>query len=249
TDVAPSEAVVAASAEVALRVERLTANVPPDPDRRNPPERGRWLLAQLLDWHRREAKPQWWTFYDLATKSVEELVDEPEALAGLDYVGVVGYVKRRQIHRYRFDRAQDHKFKVGDKPLDHGTQRGVGDVVAIDDLEGTIDLLRGVSDPDLHPRALIPAKPIGDGVLREALLRIADWVIDHDINGPGPYRAVRDLGRRLPPRLPQPIAPHARASRTGARRDVDFSSLLGGTGQTTLWPEVAASTGPVQPSA
>ena len=33
------------------------------------------LLGQLLDYHRREAKPEWWAFFDRCKKSLDELMD------------------------------------------------------------------------------------------------------------------------------------------------------------------------------
>ena len=49
-------------------------------------ERGRWLLAQLLNWHRREGKAFWWRYFYL----VEELTDEerreePDAIGELTF--------------------------------------------------------------------------------------------------------------------------------------------------------------------
>ena len=38
------------------------------------------LLANLLDWHRREDKSTWWRFYELMGKCDDELLDEPEAI-------------------------------------------------------------------------------------------------------------------------------------------------------------------------
>ena len=38
---------------------RLTSDLPPT-DERTPEQQATWLLAQLLDWHRREDKATWW---------------------------------------------------------------------------------------------------------------------------------------------------------------------------------------------
>ena len=35
---------------------RLTAGVPDDPEERNEEQQARWILANILDWHRRELK-------------------------------------------------------------------------------------------------------------------------------------------------------------------------------------------------
>ena len=39
------------------------------------------LLADLLDYHRREAKPEWWAYFDRQKKSLDDLIDDTEAIA------------------------------------------------------------------------------------------------------------------------------------------------------------------------
>ena len=49
-------------------------------------ERGRWLLAQLLNWHRREAKSFWWRyFYLVGELTDEERREESDALGELTF--------------------------------------------------------------------------------------------------------------------------------------------------------------------
>ena len=43
-------------------------------DRQN--SRRRWLLAHLLDFHRREDKSVWWEFFRLARSAAEDYLDE-----------------------------------------------------------------------------------------------------------------------------------------------------------------------------
>lgn len=40
----------------------------------------RALLADLIDWHRREDKPAWWRYFYLRGLSSAELIGEPDAL-------------------------------------------------------------------------------------------------------------------------------------------------------------------------
>jgi len=49
-------------------------------------QEARWMLAQLLDWHRRENKASWWEGYRLAELDDDALLDERVALAGLRFV-------------------------------------------------------------------------------------------------------------------------------------------------------------------
>ena len=70
-------------------------------------QRARWLLAQMLEWHRREDKSAWWEYYRLCELSDDEFLEDKSALGGLVYVGEVGQVKSSIVHRYRFP-LQDH---------------------------------------------------------------------------------------------------------------------------------------------
>ncbi len=45
----------------------LLDGVPADPALRTGPQRASALLADLLDWHRREARPGWWRYFYLRT--------------------------------------------------------------------------------------------------------------------------------------------------------------------------------------
>jgi predicted RecB family nuclease len=204
-DGAPSEGQTARATDVQERIDALTAGVPADREQRTPEQHGRWLLAQLLDWHRRDEKPAWWLWHDLRTKSMEDLIEASEGIGGLHHLMDVERIARSVVRRYRFP-PQDHKFRRGSKVVDPDPQRGefgsdAGEVVEVDDVHGTIDLKRGPTRLGYHPQALIPTKPIGAGPMPSALLRIADHVIAHGMEGEGPFRAARDLLLRQPPRV------------------------------------------------
>ena len=63
-------------------------------------------------------------------------------------------------------------------------------------------LRRGASRQDPHPDALIPSGPINNYVMRDALLRLAGWVVEHGLDSPASdWRAARQLLLRQPPRL------------------------------------------------
>jgi predicted RecB family nuclease len=200
-DGAPTEENASIQAETAERARRLTADVPADAAERNEEQQARWLLAGLLDWHRREAKPQWWAWFTLRGASPEELYDSPDALAGLQFVADRETIKQSLVTRYRFDPAQEYKLKVGETPIDPATGASAGVVQEIDPAAGTIDLLRGPSRQGTHPAALIPSQPFDTKLQRVALGHVADRVIASGIAGAGPYRAVRDLLLRRPPRV------------------------------------------------
>jgi predicted RecB family nuclease len=196
------------------QVYALLAGVPSDRRDRTGEQHARSLLAHLLDWHRREAKPEWWRHFDLREKPMDELVDSPDALAYLDYVGIARQAQRSFVYRYRHDPQQEHKFKPGDHVFDPATKRSAGEVVAVDLTEATIDLKRGKTSKAPHPRALVPAGPVQTNAMRDGLRRVAAHVIENGIAGPGPYQAVRDLLLRMPPRV-QGVPPGAPLTASG----------------------------------
>jgi hypothetical protein len=80
----------------------MTADIPDDPVDRTPEQQARWILANVIDWHRREEKAVWWEYFRLADLSAEDLLDEPCGLSGLSFVGEVGGTVCAPVHRYCF---------------------------------------------------------------------------------------------------------------------------------------------------
>jgi predicted RecB family nuclease len=203
----PSESQTAQQAETARRVEALTLDVPADRTTATDQQRNRWLLAQLLDWHGRDAKPEWWNYFRLQKLGVNDLIESSEGIGGLDFErdieerGRGGFVRR-----YRYA-PQDHKIRVGRPafdPADGERGKDAGEVVAVDDTAGAIDIFRTASKLDRHPAALIPGTPIPTNGLRDALRRIADDVLERGIaptDGSLDRLAARDLVARATPRL------------------------------------------------
>ena len=199
--------------ETAALFEALTAGLPVDDAELDDEQRGRRLLAHLLEFHRREDKSMWWEFFHRCGFTEEEHVESRATLGALTYDGEVEQVKRSVVHRYRFPE-QPHKIKAGDSPKNPDTaesdelKRGFcGTVVALDETAGTIDLKRARSSPVPHPAALVPLDNVQNGVLRESLARLAEAVV----SGGGfaadtPRRAAFDLLRRVPPRIGAPAS-------------------------------------------
>ena len=242
-----SEAQTAFEEEVAALAERLTDGVPTDPEQRTDEQQARWLLAQLLSWHRREAKPEWWAHFNRLGMSDEDLVDDTDSIGGLTYVGVVDQVKKSLVHEYRFPPLQEHKLKVGQSPVDPRTTNAAGRIQEIDSLAGIVRLLRAESSDVPHPTALVPDPPFNDTVLRKAMQRAGEWVAEHGIDGPGPLQAVRELLLRRPPRwrdgdvhtlsgtvLPVQGPPGSGKTYTGARMILDLVAAGKKVGVTAL---------------
>jgi predicted RecB family nuclease len=195
---APSENLAAHLQEVHAVMGSLLADVPADEAECTSENRACWLLAQMLEWHRREEKSSWWEYYRLCDLSDDELIEDGSAMGGLVYDGEAGCEKRSIIHRYAFP-PQDHAIDRALEVRDPRTQQNPGQVIRIDDWNGRIYLKRGVVSQVPHPAALIPYQLVPSQVLRESLLRLGSWVAEHGIEGSGPFQAARDLLlRRLP---------------------------------------------------
>ena len=207
TDSEADEETAEEQAEVAeLRARLQKAAIDADPDEAE----ALFLLAELLEWHRREAKPDWWAwFHRVLDCGADELFADSEAIAGLTYEGRVGRVARSVVHRYHFEPSQEHKLSAGsgvDDPagersrLSGGPGNSPGTIVALDAVAGWLDLKRGEHSAADHPTCLIPGKPFTTVDQRRALRRLAGAVADDGLDGPGRYRAARDLLLRRPPR-------------------------------------------------
>jgi predicted RecB family nuclease len=148
----------------------------------------RWLLAHLLEYHRREEKPQWWEYFHHRGLDEEELLDDGDTIGGLELASDPVPVARSLEYTFRFE-AQEHK--IGGRAVDPETEREYA--VRVDDEHGTVTLTRGVKLADEPlPRALIPPQPLPTWTQRDAVLRFAQR--------PEASPALVELLERQPPR-------------------------------------------------
>jgi len=171
-----------------------------------------WLLAQLLEYHRREAKPQWWEWFRHMDLGADELIDDADTIGGLEPVGPPVPDKRSLVYDLSFP-PQEHKIR--DQGVDPATKKTYA--VAVDDQRGVVTLRRAASrSSEPLPRALVPPQPIHDGEQREAVLRFARSYLAGD----GAYAGVMSALERATPRADLTLPP-AQAALT-----LDSSYLL-----------------------
>jgi AAA domain/RNase_H superfamily len=159
----------------------LLAGVPPDPAVRSGEQKAKALLADLLDWHRREAKPAWWRYFYLRTLSPGELIGEPAALGGLTGGDVVRAVKKSVLRRFAFP-PQEHRFSVGDTAYDPATGRG-WTVWGVDDAHGVIDLKIGGGYDGPLPAALVAGGPVDTRKQQDRLRDLGERVVREGVSG------------------------------------------------------------------
>ena len=201
----PDAAAPATVEERALRVEllmqALIADVPAARTDRTDEQQARCLLAYLLDWHRRELKAPWWEFFRLRDLTEAELLDERAAIAGLRFVARVGGTPKSPIDRYTYP-AQETDVREGDDVrLPDPDGKRFGKVDAIDRFARSVDMKKAGAYSHVHPSAVFAHTVFRTEEQEEALLRIAEDVVEHGITGGEQYRAARELLLRRPPRL------------------------------------------------
>jgi uncharacterized protein len=140
----------------------------------------RELLGHLLAFHKREAKHEWWEMFKRMDMSLEQLLEDRASLANLERDPDVAPVKVKKsfVHTFRFP-DQDFRVRVGDKVLRAGVSEGTIEVVSLDEEERRIALKIGPSRSAFaYPLSIIPDGPMNDQVLRDAIARYAQAVID-----------------------------------------------------------------------
>jgi predicted RecB family nuclease len=184
---------------IAALVEELTAGIAADVKASTKEQQAQWLLAQLLDWHRRENKATYWEGYRLAELDEEDLLEERAGLAGLKFVERVLVERNIPVDRYSF--AKQETEARGEKDLYYKGEK-FGSVVAVDVVGRTIDVKKTRRTAEMHPTAVYAwERPFDVKEHAEALYRVGAWVAKSGIDAVGPYRAGRDLLLRRPPRL------------------------------------------------
>jgi predicted RecB family nuclease len=198
-----------------LATAALAARLTEAPE--HPQAGARRLLADLLEFHWREAKSGYWEYFRARDLAPADRLEDRCAIAELSYVGPVGTIKKSIVHRYSFPE-QEHSLRASSSPLDADTRKSPGKVVAIGSRH--VDIKRGASSSVPHPRALVVGAPIDTDVLADSLFAFGEALLE---DRPG-FEAARALLLRQPPQpagegtllLPGELPEHALARLTSA---------------------------------
>lgn len=169
----------------------LMNEIPTDPEERSDEQQANWLLAQLLDWYRRESKAAWWEYFRILDLPDEEMLEEKTAIGGLVFTGMRTSIKRSVGDLYTFP-FQESELRIGDKvKTDEG--QGFGEIISIDFAKCKVEIKKGPTKADIHPSSIFKHDMIDDTVKGDAIFRIASWVAENGVDSEGIYRAGRDL--------------------------------------------------------
>jgi uncharacterized protein len=190
----PTDEARAIDDETRALMERLVDGIPEDAQQRNGDEQARRLLADLIDYHRREQRAVWWRFFELCAKDHEQLLEDLEAITGLEPIGEPEVVTNRGATAQWFSfPSQEFKFGPG-SVIDPETQQDAGEILDIDVARRRLQLKRTAKLIDAPlPRSVFPFTLYQDGQHRRALRDLARVVLERGFGAPGPMLAARRL--------------------------------------------------------
>jgi predicted RecB family nuclease len=198
-DSEPSEELDEQQKRVAALFEELTSTLPKDAEGRDETQQAHWLLAQLLDWHRRESKAGSWRYYELLEMDDAELLEDNDAIAGLIWKGHIRREDGTEADRYEYPN-QETKIRKG-KEVYH-KDRLVGTVCAFHPVARKVDIDQTQGAAGFHPSSIFARERYRKPAAQQgALYRFGCWVRDHGIGSPGNLRAGHDLLLKNDPRL------------------------------------------------
>lgn len=189
-----------------LLFESLTKNIPADPLSWNEEHRAKWLLANQLQYFRRENKTAWWEHFRLQKELVEELLEDRNAIAGLVFQKTISD-KNLPVHRYSFPdqetslQEDDVVYAVNSHSQTNPIGINLGKVVAIDCVHLTVDIKKTAKTIELHPAAIHSYDVISIEKLWRAILAIAVEIDENGLGRMGAYRSAKDLLMRRMPQL------------------------------------------------
>jgi uncharacterized protein len=192
----PSENITAHQQRIQPLIESLLKGIPTE--ERTDVEQAKWILANMLDWYRREKKSFWWEYFRLCDLPVDELYDEKAAIAGLKYTGQRTIVKKSVVDTYTFP-AQETDIRVGDDLKANGDP--IGTVADLDIENCTIAIKRGKAKADIHPESVFVINDINQSVKEDSIIRLAEWVAENNMTDAGKFQSARDLLLRSKPRI------------------------------------------------
>jgi len=166
------------------------------------------VLADVIDFHRREQKPMWWRMFDRKKATPEELRDDPDCIEGAQAKGHPNSDKRSLVQTYCFDPSQECKLAAGDRSQVMFTHNLTArfTLAELDLSQGSLALKIGQKSLNEQFRgdfpqigSLIPYEHIPAEIIQAALTEVATGHLQNTLVPP-----ANTLLNRIPPvGLPQ----------------------------------------------
>ena len=197
---------------------RLLNGIPVNPNERSREQQARFVLAHMMEFHRREDKASWWEYFRLLELDGSELIDERRALTGLHHERTID-PKVAPLERYRYT-PQELDARKGDDVYGLDSFK-VGKVEDVNYSLHTIDIKKRRDTANTHPNAVVLHNRVPSDVLRKSLMRFAEAVLDNGFDLDIPYRAGIELLLRQPPPTTNPSGaleiPHEKTAEAACR--------------------------------
>lgn len=214
---------------------QISRYAPSEPEivKPTPTQQHATILRDLLDFHRRAAKPQWWALFDRQGKNAEERAEDIECIVGATLVKEIPPIPEQRSYRYTFSYpAQEVKLKNGDKPVVVDTLKDLNEfTINHEERLLTFKVSKG-SLPD-SPVDIGAGKPVDSSALRSALFRYAQSFLAEMKGEPIRYQAIAALLRRDHPNI-KGVTPGQALLREGATTD-DIVSVVSRLDQSVIF--------------
>lgn len=162
-------------------------------------DKGKFVMAHMLDWYRREKKSFWWEYFRLLELPADELIEERGALSYLQYSGKVEQVAKSVIETYTFPH-QESDIKKGDKIRNQAGETA-GTIEEIDLKKREVKIKKTIAKAGQHPISIFPFEDFPTDDKENAIIEMAQWVVENGLDSDLPnYKAGRDLLLRNNPR-------------------------------------------------
>lgn len=196
----PSE-VVDDKDEYARRLyEGLVSRLPADIADYSSEDQGRWLLAHMVDYFRRENRSKYWEYFRLHEMDAVEMLDERHGISFLEFVSEFNPPRGNPIHRYKFP-PQEVSLSAPEKGMEEVFGGVIGEIVAISTEEGWVEIKKTRNSLGIHPTAIHTGRPIRIDTLASSLHAFAESVIKDGLNDRDFFAAAKDLLLKNPPGL------------------------------------------------
>lgn len=193
TDGEAGEKVTAHQEKIKPIIDALMKGVSLVEEERNKVDQAKYVLANMLDWYRREQKTFYWELFRLRDLPEDELLEERKAISFLEYTGERESIKRSFLDTYIFPK-QECDLRAGDKLQDQeGNSMGV--IESIDYDTRIVKVKKGKKIIDTpHPVSVMSLENIPTQKKEAAIIELANWVVENGVDSElEPYKAAREL--------------------------------------------------------
>ncbi|EHK64905.1 hypothetical protein KYC_17583 [Achromobacter arsenitoxydans SY8] len=197
-------------------------------------DRYRALVYQLLDFHRREQKPEWWAVFARMEATDAELIDDNECLGAMtrDEAVAPEPVAQSLRHTYRFP-PQQTKLRTGSSCTNVRGGPGISRLT-VDPQAGVATFTMTRKETPPARLSLGPGKPVKIDELANAMFRYGDALIQSHDGGGTRFRAVDALLRHERPRIAG-VAPGEALADPAAGLLDQVVDIVGRMDETTLF--------------